>query len=151
MNKILIGIGVILSAYLIYTAVSNDEDTSPVLSEKTKETRDIVEEPEIAAYVNTDKYLDDSYSLVLETKLATTNQTYTFNRDMTFELRRYVVEPKNDPRDSTTSGTYSIDKNTVALTFKLQRDLEIFPEDVIMLKIIRNGNLKYGNFELIKD
>ena len=155
MNKIVIGIGVVLSAYLIYTSVNNEEGEAPVSSEKMIENQEITEDTpvleEVIPYVNTEEYLDSRYSLLIESDLAKTNQEFTFTSDYNFELRRYVIVPEDDQRDSTTTGTYSMKKNEVTLTFELERDLDVFIEDIIILNMRRNGNLQYGPFELIKE
>lgn len=153
MNKPLVSIVIILSCYLAYDYYSSNEKVSleeVATVDKTalnKEEIEIVEEP---PFENKEAFLDDIYSLYLKSDLAETNQEFNFKPDGTFTLRRYVIEPKDDGRDLSTKGTYNIDKNKVFLDFEEDRDLDVFPEPLVILKIKRNGNLVYGVYEVKK-
>ena len=153
MNKALIVIIVVISAYLIYGSFSNDEKVSlEEVATVDKNALDIADVPvtKEPAFENKSASLDGVYSLYIKSDLAETNQEFVFQPDGTFTLRRYVLEPKDDGRDVITNGTYTIEKNKVNLIFRENRDIDVFPEQLIILTIKRNGNLVYGVYEVRK-
>jgi hypothetical protein len=160
MNKILLSGVILLGGYISYTAIFSDKDGADKKSLVDLEQTVVIDKsslqqtPElkdIAPFENNEEHLDGTYTLNIKSDLAETNQEFVFTSDNKFKQRRYVVSPGSDQRDSTTIGTYSIEKNTITLTFESERDLDIFPEDIIILTMKRSGNLKYGPFELVKE
>ncbi len=153
MNKPLASIVIILASYLTYDYFSNNQQISleevATVDKKALNTNEI-EEIGQAPFENKSASLDGVYSLYLKSDLAETNQEFSFKADGTFALRRYVIEPKDDGRDISTTGTYTIEKNKVFLDFEESRDIDVFPEQLVILKIKRNGNLVYGVYEVKK-
>lgn len=155
MNKVIIAIGVVLSAYLIYTAVSND-DQNEVDLEAVAKIETIVTKPneeivdEYADSDNDTEYLDGKYSLYYVTDVAETEQVYTFSKDKTFELSREIVVPASHKNEQVSKGTYEIIKNEVVLKFEEERNKKVFPENVITLKMLKDGNLKYNTLVVEK-
>lgn len=159
MNKVIIAIGVILSAYLIYTSVSNDDQNEvdleavakieTVTTTKSKANQETLEE--YADEDNGTEYLEGKYSLYYVTDIAETNQVYTFTEDNTFELTRKIVVPANDKRAEISKGTYEIVKNEVLLTFEDERNKKFFPENRITLKMLKDGNLEYDTLIVKKE
>ena len=156
MNKILIAIGVILSAYLIYTSVSKDDEVDLEAVAKietvstTKDNSDIQELDELADPDQKTDFLDGSYSLYIATDIAETEQVFSFAENNTFELSRKIVVPTNDKRAEVSKGTYEVIKNEVVLKFEEERDLKVFPENMITLKMLKDGNLKYNTLVVKK-
>jgi hypothetical protein len=156
MNKVLIAIGVILSAYLIYTSVSSDdknevdlEAVAKVETVVTKSNDEIVDN--YADSDNDTEYLDGKYSLYYVTEMAETDQVYTFSEDKTFELTREIVVPASHNNEQVSKGTYEIVKNEVVLKFEKERNRKYFPEDVIELKMLKDGNLEYDTLIVKKE
>ena len=151
MNRILIIIIAVISAYLIYGSFSEDEKVDLEQVVVVKETNlPITTELDDPSFENSEENLNESYTLSIKSDLGETNQELDLNSDNTFQFRRYVILPKSDKRDTTATGTYSIVKNDITLNFDSNRDVDVFPENVITLKMKKNGNLKYGIFILEK-
>ena len=154
MNKVLTSILIIGTCYLAYDSYSNNEKVSlEEVATVDKNALNIADVPEIEepAFENNLASLDGVYSLYLKSDLAETNQEFSFQPNGSFTLRRYVIEPKNDGRDSSTTGTYTVEKNKVFLNFEQKRDIDVFPEPLVILKVKRNGNLVYGVYEVKKN
>jgi hypothetical protein len=154
MNRILIIIIAVVSAYLIYGSFSEDEklDTEAVAKIETKVTlKDTPEIDEDLADPNSGmKTLDGVYSAKMITNAAETVQEYSFDSDGTFEVDRRIVVPANDRRSFIAKGTYEIVKNEVILTLNEDRNVKFFPKSVMTLKLLKDDNLKYDTLILEK-
>jgi hypothetical protein len=154
MNRILIIIIAVVSAYLIYGSLSEDEkvDTEAVAKIETqvilKDTPEIDED-----LIDPDsgiETLDGVYSAKIITNAAETIQEYTFNSNSTFEVDRRIVVPANDRRSFIAKGTYEIVKNEVILTLNEDRNVKFFPKSKMTVKILKDDNLKYDTLILEK-
>jgi len=149
MKKVLIIIIVVISAYLAYGSFSNDENVDLGATAKIVTKTILKDDPiddKLEALVDPEtqiEFLDGIYSLYYVTDIAETKQEFTLYPDNTFILTRKIVVPKNDNRDFASSGSYVINKNEVVLTFIEDRKRNFFPENVIRLKMLKDGNLKY--------
>lgn len=148
-RNILIVVVCLLSAYLIYGSFSDEEEVdlkTVVKIETVSKLKDQPVEVTDPDLMDTDEKiasLNGIYSLYLVSNVAETKQEYVMHPDNTFEISREIVVPTNDGRKFFASGTYSIIKNEVALTLDQERNRNFFPDNVIRLKMLKNGNLKY--------
>lgn len=149
MNKALIVIIVVISAYLIYGSFSNDEkvDLGAVAKVETKSRLkdkpvEVIED-ELTNTDDTIKHLDGIYSLYFVTDIAETEQEFIFYPDNTFKLTRRIVVPADDHRDFMTKGSYAIIKNEVVMALEESRNTKFFPKSEMRLKMLKDGNLKF--------
>ncbi|WP_339722879.1 hypothetical protein [uncultured Paraglaciecola sp.] len=150
MNKVLIGLGIILSAYLIYSAVSNEDTESNITTTEqnieVKEKQEMYEEYQLSDDDQAGVY--GTYAIIVENEKMAAKQVYTLNSDGTFDHTRTMSRPKDLSGNST--GSYVLNKNLITLTFAEDRDTTVFPLQIIEMALLKNGNLKSGNQELIK-
>ena len=131
MNKVLIAVGVILSAYLIYSAVNGEEDSTPVATEeRMDEQQEVVsnsgviesfeQEPE-EVYDNKSTTIEGRYILNITTSTTETSQVFDFSSNGTFALNRKMISP-NPALAGSIEGTYAIKGNIIKLVFPTDRD-----------------------------
>jgi len=152
MNKVLIGIGVVLSAYLIYISVNNEEDNIPIASETFLENQENVEStlvPEVV-YNNKSTTIDGRYVLNITTDTTETSQVFTFSSDGTFKLSRNMISP-NPALAGTVEGSYTITGNTIDLVFPADRDKKTFSVDTAQMTIKSDTEIEYSSFIAVLD
>ena len=100
MNKTLIVIIVVISAYLGYTSLTSEEDNSSNTSEKVTSAKEAnVQEKIVVSPVTEDLYdnkkttLDGRYVLNITTETTETSQVFKFSSDGTFALNRHMISP----------------------------------------------------------
>ena len=151
MNKILIGMGVLLSAYLIYTSVNNEEDTAPIALEKSMNEQVKSEDTMVAVeqiedvYDNTSATIEGRYVLNITTDTTETSQVFIFNSNRTFELNRSMISP-NPALAGDIVGTYTIVGNIIKLVFPDDRDKDTFSVDTAEMIIKSETELEYSGF-----
>ena len=149
MNKALIVIIVIISAYLAYDAVNSKEETAPITSVKSKDIQEQVKEPpvpeETYTYDNKSTTLDGRYVLNITTETTETSQVFTFSKNGKFELNRQMISP-NPELAGSVEGTYFIKGNTVHLVFPTDRDKKTFTVDTAEMVIKSETELEYSGF-----
>jgi len=147
MNKILIVIIVVISAYLAYGSLTNEEDSTPITSEKTVVNQEAIEqtpEPE-EVYNNTSSTIDGRYVLNITTDTTETSQVFTFSSNGTFELSRQMISP-NPALAGSIEGTYFIQDNIINLVFPTDRDKKTFSLDTTEMTIKSETELEYGGY-----
>jgi len=147
MNKILIVIIVVISAYLAYGSLTNEEDSTPITSEKTVVNQEAIEqtpEPE-EVYNNTSSTIDGRYVLNITTDTTETSQVFTFSSNGTFELSRQMISP-NPALAGSIEGTYFIQGNIINLVFPADRDKKTFSLDTTEMTIKSETELEYGGY-----
>jgi hypothetical protein len=160
MNKILIGIGVVLSAYLIYSSINNEEDITTVASETVSDNQEITKVdnqentnetpvPE-EVYDNNSTTIDGRYILNITTDTTKTSQVFTFSSNGTFELTRSMISP-NPALGGSVEGSYKVTGNTIDLIFSVERDKETFPVDTGIMTIKSESELEYGGHIAVLD
>lgn len=160
MNKVLIAIGVILSAYLIYSSLNSEEDNTPVANEKLMvEQQEVVsksgviesfdEEPE-EVYDNKSSTIEGRYILNITTDTTETSQVFDFSSNGTFDLNRKMISP-NPALAGSISGTYAIKGNIINLIFPADRDKDTFSVDTAEMIIKSETELEYGGFIAVLD
>jgi len=157
MNKALIVIIVVISAYLGYTSINSEEDNASITSEKVSPVKEVNVQEKIVVtpvpenlYDNKKTTLDGRYILNITTKTTETSQVFAFSSNGTFKLNRHMISP-NPAISGSIEGTYSITGNTINLVFPAVRDMEAFPVDTATMKIKSETELQYGNFIAILD
>lgn len=156
MNKVLIGIGIILSAYLIYNAVSSEDESAAITSEKVLDKQDIIENTAVIEEVVEDVYdnqsatIDGSYILNITTDTTETSQVFDFSSNGTFALNRKMISP-NPELAGSVKGTYTITGNTINLVFPANRDKKTFSVDTAEMTIKSETELEYGGFIAVLD
>lgn len=150
MNKVLIVIIVIISAYLAYNSMSDTEENTSVTSstQRLDIKEQIKEAPvpeETYTYDNKSTSLDGRYILNITTETTETSQVFTFSSDGKFELSRQMISP--DPSlAGSIEGTYFIKGNTVHLVFPADRDKKTFTVDTAEMTIKSETELEYSGF-----
>ena len=145
MNKVLIVIVVVISAYLGYNSLTNEEDSTSITSEKSldnQEKKMDIPVPE-EVYDNNSTTLDGRYVLNITTDTTETSQVFTFSSDGTFELSRQMISP-NPALAGSIEGTYFITGNTINLVFPADRDKKTFSLDTADMTIKSETELEYG-------
>jgi hypothetical protein len=145
MNKVLIVIIVVISAYLAYGSLSNEEESTPITSEKMVVNQEAIQqtpEPE-ELYENNGTTLDGRYVLNITTDTTETSQVFTFSSDGSFELSRQMISP-NPALGGSIEGSYFITGNTVNLVFPTDRDKKVFSLDTADMTIKSETELEYG-------
>jgi hypothetical protein len=156
MNKVLIGIGIILSAYLIYSAVNSDDESTAITSEKVLDKQEITQNAAVIEEVVEDVYdnksatIEGRYILNITTDTTETSQVFDFNSNGTFELNRKMISP-NPALAGNIEGTYTITGNTINLVFPANRDKDTFSVDTAEMKIKSETELEYGGFIAVLD
>lgn len=149
MNKILIGIGVVLSAYLIYSSMDNEEGKAPAVSETVISNQENVADTFVAepedVYDNKSATIEGRYVLNITTDTTETSQVFIFNSNRTFELNRSMISP-NPALAGEIVGTYTIVGNTINLVFPDDRDKDTFSVDTAEMIIKSETELEYGGF-----
>jgi hypothetical protein len=161
MNKVIIAIGVILSAYLIYSSLNSGEENTPVTAEKLMdEQQDAVsntsnviesfdEEPEVV-YDNKSSTIEGRYILNITTDTTETSQVFEFSSNGTFDLNRKMISP-NPALGGTIEGTYTIKGNIINLIFSPDRNKDLFPVDTGTMTIKSDTELAYGSYIAVLD
>ena len=153
MNKILIAVGIIVSAYLIYSSMnSNDNNAKDTIETSTPESQtesvsspQQVEEIVEDVYDNKRKTLDGRYVLNISTETTETSQVFDFSTNGSFTLSRKMISP--DPSlAGTVIGTYTIKGNTIHLSFPAERDKKTFSVDTAGMTIKSESEIEYGGF-----
>lgn len=149
MNKALIVIIVIISAYLAYDAVNSKVETAPITLVKSKDIQEQVKETPVPedtyTYDNKSTTLDGRYVLNITTETTETSQVFTFTKNGKFELSRQMISP--DPAlAGSIEGTYFIKGNTVHLVFPVDRDKKTFTVDTAEMTIKSETELEYSGF-----
>jgi hypothetical protein len=160
MNKILIGIGVVLSAYLIYSSINNEEDITTVASETVSDNQEItkVDNQEITnetlvpeeVYDNNSTTIDGRYILNINTDTTKTSQVFTFSSNGTFELTRSMLSP-NPALGGSVEGSYKVTGNTIDLLFPADRDKKAFSVDTAKMTIRSETEIAYNGFIAVLD
>jgi len=152
MNKALIAIIVVISAYLGYQSLTNEEDNATMTSEQSVAKQEIIEEAPVVeeVYDNKDTTLDGRYVLNITTETTETSQVFTFSSNGTFELSRQMISP-NPELAGSIEGTYFIKGNTVHLVFPAERDKKTFSVDTGEMTIKSETELEYGAFIATRD
>jgi len=147
MNKVLIVIIVVISAYLAYGSLSNEEDNTAIASEKSLDIQEeIVETPILEeVYDNKNTTIEGRYVLNITTETTETSQEFTFSSDGTFELSRQMISP-NPALAGSIEGTYFITGNTINLVFPADRDKKTFSLDTADMTIKSETELEYGGY-----
>lgn len=147
MNKVLIVIVVVISAYLAYGSLTNEEDSTPIASERSLDIKDEIEETPVPeeVYDNTSTTIEGRYVLNITTDTTETSQEFTFSSDGTFELSRQMINP-NPALAGTIEGSYVIQGNIINLVFASDRDKDTFPVDTAEMTIKSETELEYGGF-----
>lgn len=164
MNRILIVVIVVIAGYLAFNSLNSEDDNSVVTTDKTisernkkivteLDNRSVVEVPEEAMVLQSFDSILGDYSLQITShKGARENkQTLTVNEDNTFELRRYTLKSSEIAIDETASGDFSYDENILILTFSAKRNMTIFPNNELTLKVDNDGNIRFGSFVFLKE
>jgi hypothetical protein len=160
MNKVLIAIGVILSAYLIYSSLNSDDDNTPVATETFIDDQEdvvstsgavetFVEEAE-DVYDNKSTTIDGRYVLNITTDTTETSQVFDFSSNGTFALNRKMISP-NPALAGSVEGTYTIKGNIINLVFPDVRDKDTFSVDTAEMIIKSETELEYGGFIAVLD
>ena len=153
MNKILIAVGIILSAYLIYSSINSNDNVSDVSNEnpvieqpsKAETPSQMVEEIVEEVYDNKRRTLDGRYVLNITTETTETSQVFDFASNGTFTLSRKMISP--DPSlAGTIIGTYTIKGNIINLAFPAERDKKTFSVDTAEMTIKSDTEIEYGGF-----
>ncbi|NQY88452.1 MAG: hypothetical protein HRT51_12050 [Colwellia sp.] len=147
MNKVLIGIVVVISAYLAYGSLTNEEDNTAITAEKSLAIQEEIEETPVPedVYENTGTTIDGRYVLNITTDTTETSQEFTFSSDGTFELSRQMISP-NPALAGSIEGTYFIQGNTINLVFPADRDKKTFSLDTAEMTIKSETELEYGGY-----
>ena len=150
MNKVLIVVIVIISAYLAYNSMSETEvtTTNTTTNQRLDIQEQIKETPvpeETYTYDNKSTTLDGRYVLNITTETTETSQVFTFSKNGKFELNRQMISP--DPAlAGSTEGTYFIKGNIVHLVFPADRDKKTFTVDTAEMVIKSETELEYSGF-----
>ena len=144
MNKILIGVIVVIAGYLAFTSISNEKENT---TENTIVKQEKIEEIPVPenTYKNEKMTLDGTYILNITTDTTETSQVFTFSSDGTFELNRKMINP-NPALAGSIQGTYFIQNNTVNLVFPADRDKKTFAVDTAEMTIISETELEYSGY-----
>lgn len=152
MNKALIVIIVVISAYLGYTSINSEEDNTSIATENNSSAKELDNHKEIAVapiaevvYDNKNTTLDGHYVLNITTETTETSQVFSFSSNGTFKLNRHMISP-NPALSGSIEGTYFIKGNTVHLVFPADRDNKTFSVDTAEMTIKSESELEYGGF-----
>lgn len=156
MNKILIGLILVIAGYLAYDSLSTEEGSTATINTTLVNTQDNVQETPVAEKEIILKSLNSIvglYRLQITSNKGNkiTEQALNIKSDNTFEMRRFTLKSDGNNVDETTKGNFSYDKNTLILTFSEDRNMDVFPEGEIKLTVKNNGNINYNSFEFIKE
>ena len=152
MNKVLIVIVVVITAYLAFGSLNSTDDNTKITPEKSLGSQEKIEEAPTPkeVYDNKNTTLDGRYILNITTDTSETSQVFTFSSDGTFELSRQMISP-NPALAGSIEGTYFIQGNIVNLVFPVDRDKKTFTLDTADMIIKSETELEYGGFIAQRD